>query len=256
MSTILTTPEEKKILRGAGRRLASVLREVVSAVRPDIKTIELDRLAERLIREGGDLPAFLNYTPDGADRPYPNTLCVSINNEVVHGVPGERILKEGDIVGLDLGLKRNGLFVDSAVTVPVGRVDDKALKLMETTKKALMAGISAARAGGRIGDIGSAVEKVGKKAGYSIVRVLGGHGVGKNVHERPYVPNYGKEGTGEILKEGLLLAIEPMFNEGGEDVVLDEDDGYTFRTEDGSRSAHFEHTILVTDTGAEIVTVE
>lgn len=254
MGTILKTKKEIDIVRVGGKRLAFVLSEVSKIVKPGILTKELDELAEKLIREGGDEPAFLNYTPDGSGRPYPATLCVSVNNEVVHGIPGNRELKEGDIVGLDLGLKHGGFFVDAAVTVPVGKIESAVQKLIDTTKESLMAGISAVRAGGRIGDISAAVESVADRDKFGIVRILGGHAVGKHVHETPFVPNYGKAGTGPELKEGMLYAIEPMFNEGGDEVYLDRKDGYTFRTLDGSRSAHFEHTILVTKKGAEILT--
>jgi len=254
MSTILKTEQDINIVREGGKRLALVLSEVAKAAKPGVKTKELDELAEKLIRQNGDTPAFLDYTPDGSDEPYPAALCISVNNEVVHGIPGERELMEGDIVGFDLGLKHGGFFVDSAVTVAVGKIDSKYKKLISCTRDSLYAGIAAAKNGGRIGDISAAIEAVGKRGGYGIPRILGGHGIGKKIHEMPYVPNYGAAGTGEKLKNGMLLAIEPIFNEGNEGVVLDRKDGYTFRTKDGMRSAHFEHTILITDTGAEIIT--
>ena len=211
-------------------------------------------MAEKLIREGGDEPAFLNYTPNGAKFPYPATLCVSINNEVVHGIPSDkRILKDGDIVGLDLGLKHAGFFTDMAMTVPVGGIDKEAKKLIEITEKSLIKGIAAAKSGGFVGDIGEAIENFVKPHGYGIVKILGGHGVGKKVHEDPYIPNYGKSGTGPKLVPGMVLALEPMLNEGRDKVFLD-NDGYTFKTRDGKRSAHFEHTILITESKAEILT--
>ncbi len=255
MTTILTKDTERDILREAGRRLGNVLKRVAEEVCPGITTLSLDVLAEKLIRDGGDEPAFLNYTPDGADRPFPKSLCVSVNDEVVHGVPGSRILKDGDIVGLDLGLKHKGFFVDSAMSVPVGKVSKEAEKLIAVTKEALLAGIKAIRPGKRIGDISSAIESVASKRPYGIVRILGGHGIGRHVHEMPYVPNFGEKGKGPVLKDGMLLAIEPMLTVGSEEVDLDEGDGYTFRTADGSMSAHFEHTILVTSKGAEILTL-
>lgn len=248
--------KEIEVIREGGKRLAAVLRKVAKEVRPGISTKELDNLAEKLIRDGGDEPAFLNYTPDGAKFPYQATLCVSVNNEVVHGIPSDkRILKDGDIVGLDLGLRHKGFFTDMAMTVPVGGIDKEAKKLIKVTKESLAKGIAAARSGGFVGDIGEAIENFVKPHGYWIVKILGGHGVGKKVHEDPYVPNYGKSGTGQKLVPGMILALEPMLNEGTDKVFLD-NDGYTFKTKDGKRSAHFEHTILITEGKAEILTKE
>jgi len=246
--------EEIEILREGGRRLAGVLDEVEKKVAPGVTTLQLNELAERLIRDGGDEPAFLGYRPEGTPSDYPATLCVSVNDEIVHGIPGCRVLKEGDIVGIDLGLKHKGLFVDSARTIPVGEVDQSSKDLIAVTEKALYAGIDAARGGGHIGDIGSAVEKVVEGTGFSIVEDLGGHGVGHNVHEDPFIPNYGKKGTGQKLVPGMVLALEPMLNEGSEDVTLSMEDNFTFSTMDGKRSAHFEHTILITDGAPEILT--
>lgn len=254
MATIIKTKDEEKIVREGGRRLAFVLAEVGKAAKPGVTTKELDTLAEKLIRDGGDVPAFLNYKPDGADRPYPATLCVSVGNEVVHGVPGDRILKEGEIVGLDLGLKHGGFFMDAAITVSVGEIESSAKKIISATKEALSAGIAVIKPGGKVGDIGEAIEKVADRNKYGIVKILGGHGIGKHIHENPHIANYGKRGTGAVIKKGMLLALEPIFNEGGGEVFIDRKDGYTFRTLDGSRSAHFEHTILVTDNGAEVLT--
>jgi len=245
--------KEIEILREGGKRLSRILNEVSGKVQAGISTTELNSYAEELIEKAGDIPAFLGYKPDGAHTPYPAALCVSVNDEVVHGIPGKHILKEGDIVGLDLGLSHKGLFVDMAITVPVGSVDEKAQKLISTARAALMAGISAARAGAHIGDIGHAIEECGESGGFSVVDALGGHGVGKSVHEKPFISNIGKKNTGEKLKAGQVLALEPMVNEGGKDVKL-QSDGYTFSTRDGSRSAHFEHTILITEKGAEILT--
>lgn len=238
-------------LREAGKRLAAVLDIVEKEVEAGVTTAALDALAEKLIREGGDTPAFKGYQPHGASYPYPATLCVSVNDAVVHGIPGRRVLKEGDMVGLDLGLVHEGYVVDMARTVPVGKIDEEKKHLLKTTKKALMAGIKAAKTGKRVGDISAAVEEAA--GDYGIVRELGGHSVGRKVHEHPFIPNFGKRGTGVKLEDGLVIAIEPMLNSGGDDVTLDKD-GYTYRTKDGSFSAHFEHTILVTDKGAEILT--
>lgn len=242
-----------ELLRESGKRLSCVLKAVAAAVKPGVSTKELDDLAERLILTGGDTLPFKNYVPHGAEYPYPSCICISVNDEIVHGIPGERVLKEGDIVGLDLGLSHHCLITDSAVSIAVGEVEPEVAKLLEKTKEALWAGIKAAKGGARIGDIGAAIEAVANKERYGIVRELGGHGVGHAVHEEPYVPNYGKKGTGPILKPGMVLALEPMFNLGKDDVRL-MPDGYTVITEDGSWSAHFEHTILITDGDAEVLT--
>lgn len=235
--------------------MAEIMKMISQAVRPGISSVELNNLAERLTMDGGDKPAFLNYRPSGAKRPYPASLCVSVNDEIVHGIPneGDKILKEGDIVSLDMGLVHKGLITDMAVTVPVGKIDDSARKLIEVCKESLMKGIEEANGGNTIGDIGFAIEKYARPFGYGIVRELAGHGVGYKVHEQPYVPNFGKRGAGEKLKPGMILAIEPMLNEGTREIILDKDD-YTYRTKDGKRSAHFEHTILITKKEAEILT--
>lgn len=255
MSITIKTVDEIKILREGGRRLAEVLRTAAAEVRPGVSARPLNDLVEKLITEKGDIPSFLNYAPSGAKRVFPAALCVSVNDEVVHGIPNEtdKILKEGDIVSLDAGLKHKGLFTDCAVTLGVGKIDAKAKKLISVTKKALAVGVKAARAGATTGDIGFAIESFVKPLGFGIVRELAGHGVGFAVHEEPFVPNFGKKGEGVVLKAGMVLAIEPMINEGSAAVKIDPD-GYTYRTRDGSRSAHFEHTIVVTETGAEILT--
>ncbi len=245
---------EIKILREGGKRLSKILKQVSSRVGDGVVVSDLDIFAEKLIRDGGDTPAFLNYKPEGADRPYPASLCVSVNDEIVHGIPVDRILKDGDIVGLDLGLVHNGLVLDMAVTVPVGSVNENDIELINATKESLVSGINAVHDGGHVGDIGYAIEKKAKEYGFKVVDALGGHGVGKHVHEDPYIPNTGQKGTGEKLLSGMVLALEPMLNVGKKEVSLDKNDGYTFKTRDGSRSAHFEHTILVTKNGADILT--
>ncbi len=251
---IIKTDKEIDILREGGKRLHCVLHLVAQEVRPGISTKELDTLAEKLIREAGDEPAFLHYKPDGALSPFPASLCVSINNEIVHGIPSEhRILKVGDIVSLDCGIKHKGMFTDSAITVPVGKISKASEKLLRVTKEALAVGIEEARVGNTVGDIGYAIEKFIKPHGYGIVRECAGHGVGKHIHEDPYVPNYGKKGTGATLKEGMVIAIEPMINEGNGKMIIDKD-GWTFKTADASRSAHFEHTIAITKDGPVILT--
>lgn len=250
---LIKTKEEVAILREGGKRLARVLSAVRDAVKPGVTTRELDSFAERLVREAGDEPAFLGYAPEGVKTAYPGTLCVSVNDEVVHGIAGDRVLKEGDIVGIDLGIKHNGLFTDSAITVSVGRVDDNALKLIQATEGALVAGIDAARGGKTIGDIGHAIEKYVKDRGFVVVEELGGHGVGYSQHEDPHISNYGNRGKGARLVPGMVLALEPIVNEGTRYIKL-MPDKYTFVTRDHKRSAHFEHTILITEGAPEILT--
>lgn len=255
MGLIKTTDEIDK-LRVGGKRLARVVAEVAQAVRPGITTLELNDLAEKLIRENGDTPAFVGYTPHGAKRPYPAAICISINEEVVHGISNEdpRTVTEGDIVSLDCGIVHDGLITDHAVSVLAGTGDANAKELLNATRDAMLAGINAAKGGARVGDISAAIEKVGVERGYGIVFELGGHGVGHEVHEEPYIPNVGDAGTGEELFPGMVLAIEPMLTEGTPRVKL-MPDGYTFVTKDGSRAAHFEHTILITDGKPEILTL-
>lgn len=253
---IIKTPAEIEILREGGKRLATVLYKVKDMVAPGVTTKELDAYAEKLIREMGDVPAFLNYRPAGAKVAFPASMCISVNDEVVHGIPKKtKVLKEGDIVSLDLGLNHKGMFTDTAITVPVGKVSPASQKLMDATAKALQVGISAACGGNTVGDIGYAIESFVKaqKTKYGIVEVLSGHGVGKAIHEDPYIPNFGKAGKGEKLVPGMVVALEPMLNNGTKNVTID-DDGYTFRTADGKMSAHFEHTILITDGEPEILT--
>ena len=254
---IIKTSKEIEILREGGKRLATILYKVKDKIKPGISTKELDDYAFKLITEYGDTPAFLNYKPEGADAPFPASLCVSVNDEVVHGIPKvDKILKEGDVVSIDLGLKHNGLFTDMAITVPVGDVNPRTLKLLDITRKALQVGIDSACGGNTVGDIGYAIEsfvRAQKPIKYGIVEVLSGHGVGRAIHEDPYVPNFGKKGTGEKLVPGMVIALEPMLNNGTKHVTLD-DDGYTIRTADGKKSAHFEHTILITDGEPEILT--
>lgn len=252
MSVVLTE-KEKSIARESGRRLSAVLYKVIQKVAPGVTPRELDQYAERLIREGGDEPSFLGYQPYDASYPVPVSLFVSVNNEVVHSLNLDQVIEAGDIVSLDLGLKHKGFMTDMARTVSVGSIDDTAQKLIDVTREGLSAGIKVVRAGCRVGDIGLAVETVITKGGFSIVEELGGHGVGGKVHEPPYIANFGPKGSGAVLPEGSVIAIEPVVNEGKGDIVLDKD-GYTFRTKDGKRSAHFEDTILVTKKGSEILT--
>lgn len=248
------TKDEIAILREAGRLHARILNDLASMVKPGICTKELDRFAEHEIRSAGDEPAFLQYQPHGARRPYPASLCVSLNDEIVHGIPSEdRILKNGDIISLDLGIKRKGLITDAAITVAVGNISKELEMLMRVTKEALMAGIEAAQIGNHIGDIGFAIMQCARPHKYGVVQELGGHGVGHKVHEDPYVPNFGKKGEGYVLEEGMVLALEPMFTLGSRYIKL-EADGYTITSQDHSSSAHFEHTIAITKEGPQILT--
>lgn len=249
---IIKTDSEIERLRRGGPVLARILREVAAAVKPGVTTMDLERLTRSLMEQAGVKPAFLGYTPDGADRPFPAALITSVNEEVVHGIPSDRVLKEGDIIALDSGINFEGVYLDHAVTVPVGEIGSKDKELLSVAEAALYEGIEAIMPGGTIGDIGHAIQSsIPKKFG--IVRVLSGHGVGRAIHEDPYVPNYGKKGKGEKLRPGMVIAIEPMITRGSEEVIL-LDDGYTLITEDRSRAAHFEHTVLITENGPEILT--
>jgi len=247
--------EEIELLREGGRRLAFVLDELKKKVAPGVSLESLNTLGEKIIREGGDVPAFLDYQPDGAPRPYPASICISVNEEIVHGIPNEggRLLREGDIVTLDAGLTHKGMIVDAAITVPVGEVTSELKNLMEVTEGARDAGIKAAVAGAHVGDISNAIEKFIKPHKLAIYKELVGHGVGYSVHEDPYIPNVGKAGAGAELAVGNVLAIEPMVGLGLDNIKL-EDDGYTYTTLDGSTSAHFEHTIVITEDGPEVLT--
>ena len=249
------TKEEIVLLKEGGKRLAFILQEVGKACKPGVSTAVLNDLADRLAREKGDASSYINYTPKGARRPYPASICVSINDEIVHGIPNEnpKILKDGDIVKLDMCLTHKKLITDSAITVLVGKADPKKQKLLDATKAALEAGIKAAKGGKHVGDIGYAIERVAKANGFNVVEDLCGHGVGYSVHEDPFIPNYGERGDGEKLKPGMVIAIEPMLTPGSKDIEL-EDDGYTFTTADGSMSAHFEHTIVITSGDPEVIT--
>lgn len=250
---IARSKKEKESLREGGKRLSNILDEIIKEVKIGVTTIKLDSLAHELIITGGDAPSFLNYVTRGASTPYPGTLCVSINDEIVHGVRSDRELVDGDIIGLDIGLIHNGFFLDMAKTIPVGTIKDEIKELIEATKRALNRGIGAAKVGNSIGDIGYAIAEVGNQKKYGIVRELGGHGVGGAAHEKPFIPNHGVRGEGEKIVEGMVLALEPMFNIGSPEVILDKD-GFTYRTKDNSISAHFEDTILVNGDRAEILT--
>lgn len=252
---IVRTPEEREGIIESGRRLGVILEQLEAMVAPGVSTNDLENEALRLILEGGDLPAFKGYTPEGARRPFPAALCVSVNEEVVHGIPNEnpRTLKEGDIVTLDFGLIHKGLYTDSAVTVPVGKLSKQAQALIAATDHALEEGMKAARPGARIGDISNAIERAFKGTGFSIVKVLGGHAVGRKVHEEPYISNFGHAGTGEEIVSGMVLALEPIASAGKGSIIL-APDGHTYRTRDGSIASHSEHTILIEDKETIVVT--
>ncbi len=236
-------------IRDAGRVVHEVLEALQAAAVPGVSTGELDELARRRTLERGARPAFLGY------RGYPASLCISVNEQVIHGIPSpDRRLREGDLVGLDYGVVLAGWYADAARTVLVGRGSARAERLRDATRRALAAGLAAVRPGARVGDVGAAVEACAVAAGYSVVREFVGHGIGRRLHEPPHVPNYGRPGSGELLRPGMVLAIEPMVNAGAPEVeVLD--DGWTAVTADGSLSAHFEHTVAVTENGPEILTL-
>lgn len=242
----LKTPEEIELLRKSNVLVGKTLAEVAKAIRIGITTLELDKIAEDFIRSNGALPGFLGY------QGFPNTLCISVNDQVVHGIPSNYALKDGDIVSVDCGTIIDGFYGDSAYTFCVGNVDPKVKKLLDTTKEALYKGIEQARHGNRIGDIGYAIQQHCQAAGFSVVREMVGHGIGRNMHEDPEVPNYGKRGQGLQLREGMVIAIEPMINMGNRGIVF-ERDGWTIRTIDRKPSAHFEHTIAIQKGDASIL---
>ena len=252
---IINNENELEAMRISGAKLRYVIDEVEKAVKPGVSTRELNDLTLKLIKEQGAKPSFLNYTPYGANRPYPAALCASVNEVVVHGIPNERdiILKEGDIVTIDTGLSYNGYFTDTAKTVAVGSVSDKLQTLIKAAKEARDAQINTLKAGVRTGDLGFAVEQVCKKYGFDSPEYLGGHGLGRAVHEEPFVPNFGQKGKGYKFKEGEIVALEPIVIAGSGDVYL-ADDGYSYITKDGSFSAQFEHTVVVKKDGVEILT--
>lgn len=246
----LKTNSEIAKMKAAGKILARTMREVSETIEPGKSSpASLDALAGRLIREAGGIPSFLNY------RDYPADTCISVNSVVVHGIPGPEPLQEGDIVSLDFGVILDGWHADSAWTFPVGKISDRAKRLLNVTRESLMQGIAKAKIGNSVGDISSTIQKYCEKNGYGVVRELVGHGIGRSLHEEPNIPNFGKPSQGPRLKEGMTFCIEPMINEGTHRVRTLSDD-WTVVTEDGKLSAHFEHTVAVTSHGPEILTVE
>jgi methionyl aminopeptidase len=244
---IIKTPAEIELMRRAGEVVAYVLRRVAEACQPGVTTKELDAIAEAYTRECGAIPSFKGY------RGYPAALCVAVNEEVVHAIPGRRMLHEGDIVGLDFGAYLNGYHADAAMTVPVGEISEEARRLLEVTEEALYLAIAQAKVGNRVGDISYAVQRHAESHGFGVVRELVGHGIGRSLHEKPEVPNYGNPGTGPKLREGMTLAIEPMINQGTAAVEF-MPDRWTVVTADRKLSAHFEHTVAVTKNGPLILT--
>jgi len=248
---LLKSPDEIERMRRSNRIVAGILAEVASRVRPGVTTGELDALAEELTRKKGAKPAFKGYVVGG--RTFPASICISVNDEVVHGIPSrDRVLRDGDLVGLDFGVCCDGYFGDAARTVPVGRTSPEAQRLMDVTAASLAAGIEAIRPGAHIADISGAIQDVAEGAGFSLVREFVGHGIGRSLHEDPQVPNYRTGTRGVKLSEGLVLAIEPMVNAGGPEVYV-KDDGWTAATRDGRLSAHFEHSVAVTANGPYIL---
>jgi methionyl aminopeptidase len=234
----LKSNEELELLSASNLLVSRTLGVLAGEIRPGITTLELDRLAEEYIRDHKGIPAFLGYNG------FPKTLCTSVNSEVVHGIPSSYVLKDGDIISIDCGVKMNGFFGDSAYTFEVGEVDEGVKKLLKTTKESLFKGIEKAVDGNRLGDICSAIQQYAESAGYSVVREMVGHGLGRNLHEEPEVPNYGKKGTGIRLQSGMVLCLEPMINMGSR-YILQEADGWTIRTRDNRPSAHFELAVAI-----------
>lgn len=244
----LKRPEEIEKMRVSGRILGACLSQLAASVRPGMTTLELDRIAETFIRDHGCIPGFLGF--EG----YPNSLCVSINDQVVHGIPGAQVIHDGDLVSLDCGLILDGWWADSGLSVACGEPSLLVRRLIDVTREALDRGIDAARPGNHIGDIGYAVQTFVEANGFSVVRQYVGHGIGRDMHELPQVPNYGKPGMGNLLKPGYVIAIEPMVNAGRPDTrVLDDD--WTVVTTDGKLSCYFEHTIAITENGPEVLTL-
>lgn len=243
----IKTKEEIEIIRDNNILVSRTLAEVAKCIAPGVTTKKLDAVAEEFIRDNGAIPGFLGY------HGFPSTLCTSINDVVVHGIPSDNPLKDGDIISVDVGTKMNGFYGDSAYTFMVGEVSNDVKMLVQRTKKSLKKGVDQMIAGNRIGDIGHAIQKHVEGFGYSVVREMVGHGLGANMHEDPEVPNYGKAGKGPLLKEGMVLCVEPMINLGKKE-IYQEDDGWTIRTRDSKQSAHFEYCVAVTKDGPDILT--
>lgn len=252
---VLKSQEEIEKMRRAGRLVADVLDAVVGMAGVGVTTLELDELAEKMIRDGGAVPAFKGYQPEFIKcGPFPSTLCTSVNSEVVHGIPSDRPLRDGDLLSVDTGVELEGYFGDAAVSIVVGKARPEVRKLMDVTKHALEAGIVVCRPGNRLGDVSQAVQAVVESEGFNVVRRFVGHGIGTRMHEDPPIPNYGTRGTGPVLKAGMVFALEPMVNMGTYDVEASAE-CWPVHTKDGSLSAHFEHTIAVTEDGPDVLTL-
>ncbi|MDR1809970.1 MAG: type I methionyl aminopeptidase [Prevotella sp.] len=248
----LKTDEEIELMRESNRLVGMTLGELAKHIKPGISTLQLDKIANEFIRSHGAIPSFLGYKGGSGVIDFPGSICASVNHVVVHGIPGDYILQDGDIISVDCGTEKNGFCGDSAYTFCVGEVPEPVKNLLRTTKEALYKGIESAVEGNRVGHIGDAVQTYCEKRGYSVVRELVGHGIGRRMHEDPEVPNYGKRGTGALLKKGMCIAIEPMINMGSKNVVF-ERDGWTVRTKDRKPSAHFEHTVAIREGKADIL---
>lgn len=249
----LKSLEQIKIMKEGGKILADVLEILAGEIKIGISTKHLDELARKLLKERGAEAAFLNYSPDFLNKPYPAGLCVSVNEQIVHAIPSDRILKQGDIISLDLGVKYKGLITDSAITIGIGKISREAEKLIDVTKKSLVMAIKEAKVGNHLGDISFAIQNHIEKNGFQVIKELCGHGVGLEVHEEPDILNFGKKGEGIELKEGMVLAIEPMAAIGNPKIKKSKD-GFGYETYDGSLAAHFEHTVAVTKDGPMILT--
>lgn len=256
MGENLKTLDELRMMAVAGRLVARTLAEVQRAAKVGVSLLELDKLAFETITDAGGRATFLDYLPRFASTPYPATICASVNDVIVHGIPDKYRLREGDLVGIDCAAHVDGFCADAAVSFVVGEDQNGAGRLIESARTALSAGIAAARPGGRLGDVSAAVGRVGRRAGYGIPIGFGGHGIGREMHESPSVPNTGLAGTGLELRPGLAIAIEPMFMAGGDDRYFVDTDGWALRTIDGSLAAHVEHTVAITEEGPVVLTVE
>ncbi len=248
----LKTDEEIELMRESNRLVGMTLGEVAKHIKPGVTPAQLDKIAKEFIYDHGAIPSFLGYkgAPGAVD--FPGAICASVNEQVVHGFPTDYVLKEGDIISVDCGTEKNGFCGDSAYTFCVGEVSEDVRLLLRTTKEALYQGIEKAVEGNRVGDVGEAIQTYCEKRGYTVVRELVGHGIGRKMHEAPEVPNYGKRGTGPLLKKGMCIAIEPMINMGSKNIVF-ESDGWTVRTRDRKPSAHFEHTVAIRHGKADIL---
>jgi methionyl aminopeptidase len=249
---LLKTDKEIEILAESGKILSFVLNTLLKKADVGVNLLELEQMARKMLKEAGAKPSFLGYQPEGADRPYSAALCLSLNSVVVHGIPRDYILRSGDLLKIDMGVVYEGMYTDSAVTVGIGKVSSIAKKLMVSTRKSLEAAISVAKKGGYLGDIGYTIERQAKKDGFKVLKGLTGHGVGYEVHEDPVILNYGKKGTGPELKEGMVLAIEPMLSVSSEQIIQNRDESYS--SADGSLTVQFEHTIVITKKGTVILT--